>query len=174
MEVGETTCPFNADGKGGQAAAVTGQPLGIIHQEYPVQRACGGVGGGDVAAGFVPSDFAIYAVLHAGHGASLPRAGAQVGGGRGTPVSPSHVHLEGTIMVLKGRGVGWGDPCCGQDGVLGGVVDGAVRMADIVRQDPRLEAPPPAVPPHVVEDAEELHGGAVRGHPELVGRQDAP
>ena len=76
-------------------------------------------------------------------------------------------------MVLKGRGVGWGDPCCGQDGVLGGVVDGAVRMADIVRQDPCLEAPPPAVPPHVVEDAEELHGGAVRGHPELVGRQDA-
>ena len=28
-------------------------------------------------------------------------------------------------------------------------------------------------PPHVVEDAEELHGGAVGGHPELVGRQDA-
>ena len=76
-------------------------------------------------------------------------------------------------MVLKGRGVGWGDRCRGQDGVLGGVVDGAVRMADIVRQDPRLEAPPPAVPPHVVEDAEELHGGAVRGHPELVGWQDA-
>ena len=46
-------------------------------------------------------------------------------------------------------------------------------MADIIQQDPRLEAPPPAVPAHVVEDAEELHGGAVRGHPELVGRQDA-
>ena len=46
-------------------------------------------------------------------------------------------------------------------------------MADIVRQDPCLEAPPPSVPPHVVEDAEELHGGAVRGHHELVGRQDA-
>ena len=119
------------------------------------------------------SDFAIYAVLHAGHGASLPRAGAQAGGGRGTPVSPSHVHLEGAIMVLKGRGVDWGDSCRGEDGVLGGVVDGAVRMADIVRQDPRLEASPPAVPPYIVEDAEELHGGAVRGHPELVGRQDA-
>ena len=46
-------------------------------------------------------------------------------------------------------------------------------MADIVSQDPRLEAPPPAVPPHVVEDAEELHGGAVQGHPKLVGWQDA-
>ena len=76
-------------------------------------------------------------------------------------------------MVLKGRGVGRGDPGRGRDGVLGGVVDGAVRMADIVRQDPRLEGPPPAIPPHVVEDAEELHGGAVRGHPELVGWQDA-
>ena len=46
-------------------------------------------------------------------------------------------------------------------------------MADIVQQDPRHEAPPPAVPPHVVEDAEDLHGGAMRGHPELVGWQDA-
>ena len=46
-------------------------------------------------------------------------------------------------------------------------------MANVVRQDPRLEAPPPAVAPHVVEDAEDLHGGAVGGHPELVGRQDA-
>ena len=46
-------------------------------------------------------------------------------------------------------------------------------MADIVRQDQRLEAPPPAVPPHVVEDAEELHGGAVGRHPELIGWQDA-
>ena len=100
------------------------------------------------------SNFAIYAVLHAGHGASLPRAGAQAGGGRGTPVSPSHVHLEGAVMVLKGRGVGWGDPCRGQDGVLGGVVDGAVRMADIVRQDPRFEASSPAIPPYIVEDAE--------------------
>ena len=126
-----------------------------------------------MAAGFVSSDFAIYAVLHAGHGAPLPRAETQAGGGRGTPVNPSHVHLEGAIMVLKGRGVGRGDPRCGQDGVLGGVVDGALRMADIVRQDPRPEAPPPAVPPHVVEDAEERHGGAVRGHAELVGRQDA-
>ena len=76
-------------------------------------------------------------------------------------------------MVLKGRGVGWGDPCRGQDGVLGGVVDGAVRMADIIRQDSRLEAPSLADAPYIVEDAEELHGGAVRGHPELVGRQDA-
>ena len=46
-------------------------------------------------------------------------------------------------------------------------------MADIVGQDPRLEASSPAVPPYIVEDAEELHGGAVWGHPELVGRQDA-
>ena len=119
------------------------------------------------------SDFAIYAVLHAGRGASLPRAGAQAGGGRGTPVSPSHVHLEGAVMVLKGRGVRWGDPCRGQDGVLGGVVDGAIRVADIVREDPRLEGSPPAVPPYIVGDAEELHGGVMRGHPELVGRQDA-
>ena len=43
----------------------------------------------------------------------------------------------------------------------------------IVRRDPRLEASPLAVPPHVVEDAEEVHGGAVRGHPQLVGRHDA-
>ena len=66
-----------------------------------------------MATGFVSSDFAICAVLHAGHGASLPRAGAQVDGGRGTAVSPPHVHLQGAIMVLKGRGVGWGDPCGG-------------------------------------------------------------
>ena len=46
-------------------------------------------------------------------------------------------------------------------------------MADIVRQDPGLEVSPPAVPPYIVEDTEELHGGAMRGHPELVGRQDA-
>ena len=59
-----------------------------------------------MATGFVSSDFAIYAVLHAGHGASLPRAGPQVGGGRGTAVSSSHVHLQGAVMVLKGAGVG--------------------------------------------------------------------
>ena len=173
VEVGEATCPLNAAGEGGQVATVAGQPLGIVHQENPVQRARGGVGGGDGTAGFVSSNFAIYAVLHAGHGAPLPRTGPQSGGGRRTPVGPSHVHLKGAVMVLKGRGVGWGDPCGGQDGVLGGVVDGAVRVADIVRQDPRLEAPSPAVPPYIVEDAEELHGGAVWGHPELVGRQDA-
>ena len=46
-------------------------------------------------------------------------------------------------------------------------------MADIVRQDPRVEAPPLAVSPHVVEDAEELDRGAVGGNPELNGRQDA-
>ena len=43
-------------------------------------------------------------------------------------------------------------------------------MADIVRQDPRFEVPSPAVPPYIVEDAEEPYGGAVRGHPDLVGR----
>ena len=53
------------------------------------------------------------------------------------------------------------------------MVDAAIHVADVVRQGPRLEAPPPAVPVHVVEDAEELHGGAVRGHPELVGWPDA-
>ena len=93
MEVGETTRPLDAAGEGGEAATVAGQPLGIIHQENPVQRSCGGVGGRDVATGFVSSDFAIYAVLHAGHGASLPRAGPQVGGGQGTAVRPPHVHL---------------------------------------------------------------------------------
>jgi hypothetical protein len=60
------------------------------------------------------------------------------------------VHLKGAVMVLKGRGVGWGDPCGGEDGVLGGVVDGAIRVADIVRQDPRFEASAPAVPPYIV------------------------
>ena len=113
VEVGEAACSLNAVGEGGQVATVAGQPLGIIHQENPVQRARGGVGGGDGTAGFVSSNFAIYAVLHAGHGASLPRAGPQPGGGRRAPVSPSHVHLKGAVMVLKGRGVGRGDPCGG-------------------------------------------------------------
>ena len=48
-----------------------------------------------------------------------------------------------------------------------------MRMADIVRQDLGLEVPPLAVPAHVVEDAEELQRGAMGGHPEPVGRQDA-
>ena len=56
-------------------ATVAGQPLGIIHQEHPVQWSPGGVSGRDVATGFASSDFAIYAVLHDGHGAPLPRAG---------------------------------------------------------------------------------------------------
>ena len=110
VEVGEAACPLNAAGEGGQVATVAGQPLGIIHQENPVQRARGGVGGGDGTAGPVSPNFAIYAVLHAGHGAPLPRAGPQLGGRRRAPVSPSHVHLKGAVMVLKGRGVGWGDP----------------------------------------------------------------
>ena len=76
-------------------------------------------------------------------------------------------------MAPQGRGVGRGNSVSGQNGVLGVVVDGALSVADIVRQDPRLEAPPLAVPAHVVQDAEELHGGAVGGHPELVARQDA-
>ena len=113
VEVGEAACPLNAAGEGGQVATVAGQPLGIIHQENPVQRARGGVGGGDGTAGFMSPNFAIYAVLHAGHGAPLPRAGPQPGGGRRAPVSPSHVHLKGAVMVLKGRGVGRGDPCGG-------------------------------------------------------------
>ena len=46
-------------------------------------------------------------------------------------------------------------------------------MADVVRQHPCLKASSPAVPPHVTEDAEELYRGAVGGHPELVGRQNA-
>ena len=113
VEVGEAACPLYAAGEGGQVATVAGQPLGIIHQENPVQRARGGAGGGDGTAGFVSSNFAIYAVLHAGHGASLPRAGPQPGGAWRAPVSPSHVHLKGTVMVLKGHGVGWGNPCGG-------------------------------------------------------------
>ena len=150
VEVGEAACPLNAAGEGGQVATVAGQPLGIIHQENPVQRARGGVGGGDGTAGLVSPNFAIYAVLHAGHGAPLPRAGPQPGGGRRATVSPPHVHLKGAVMVLKGRGVGRADPCGVQDGVLGGVVDEAIRVADIVRQDPRLEVPAPAVPPYMV------------------------
>ena len=106
VEFGEATCPLNAAGEGGQVATVARQPLGIIHQENPDQRARGRVGGGDGTAGFVSSNFAIDAVLHAGHGASLPRVSSQSGGGRRTPVSPCHVHLKGAVMVLKGRGVG--------------------------------------------------------------------
>ena len=87
--------------------------------------------------------------------------------------APPVVYFQGAVMVLKGRGVGREDPGRGKDGVLGGVVDGAVRVADIVLRDPRLEGPSPAVPPHVVEHAEGLHGGALGGHPELVGWQDA-
>ena len=150
MEVGEAARSLNAVGEGGQMATVAGQPLGVIHQENPVQRARGGVGGGDGTAGFVPPNLAIYAVLHAGHGASLPRAGPQPGGGRRASVSSPHVHLKGAVVVLKGRGVGRGDPCGGEDGVLGGVVDGAIRVADIVRQDPRFKASAPAVPPYIV------------------------
>ena len=88
VEIGETARPLNAAGEGGEEATVAGQPLGIIHQEYSVQRSRGGVGGRDAATRFVSSDFAIYAVLHAGHGAPLPRACTQVGGGRGTGISP--------------------------------------------------------------------------------------
>ena len=114
MEVGKTARPLNAAGEGGKVATVARKPLGIIHEEHPVQWSRGGVGGRDVATGFMSSDFAIYAVFHAGHGAPLPRAGTQVGGGRGTAISPPHVHLKGAVMVLKGRGVGRGDPGCGQ------------------------------------------------------------
>ena len=173
MDVVETTRPLNSAGEGVEVAAVAGEPLGIIHQEHPVQRSCGGIDGRDVMAGLVPPDFAMDAVLHASHGAPLPRAGVQVGGGRGPAVSSSHVNFHGAVEALQSRGVGCGNSGSGQKGVLGVVVDGAVRVADIVRQDPRLEAPPLAVPPHIMEDAEELHRGAVGGHPELVGRQDA-
>ena len=76
-------------------------------------------------------------------------------------------------MALQGLGVGCGSAGSSQNGVLRVMVDGTVRVTDIVRHDPRLEAPPPAIPPHVVEEAEELHGGAVGGHSELVGRRDA-
>ena len=96
VEVGEAARPLNATGEGGQVATVAGQPLGIIHQENPVQRARGGVGGGDGTAGLVPPNFAIYAVLHAGHGAPLPRAGPQPGGGRRASVSP---HGAGTHSI---------------------------------------------------------------------------
>ena len=81
-------------------ATVSGQPLGIIHQEHPVQRSRGGVGGRDVAAGFASSDFAIYAVLHAGHGAPLPRAGTHVGGGRGPAIGSPHMDFQGAVVVL--------------------------------------------------------------------------
>ena len=46
VEVGEAACPLNAASEGGQVATVAGQPLGIIHEENPVQRARGGVGVG--------------------------------------------------------------------------------------------------------------------------------
>ena len=133
-------------------ATVAGQPLGIIHQEDPVQRSRGGFSGRDVVTSFASSDLAIYAVLHARNKASLPRAGTQVDGGRGPAVISSRLYFQGAVVVLQGCGVGRGDPGCGQNGVLGGVVDGAVPVTDVVRQDPRLEALPPAVPPHVVED----------------------
>ena len=60
-----TACSLDSAGEGVEVAAVAGEPLGIIHQEHPVQRPPGGIGGRDATIGFVPPDFAIYAVLHA-------------------------------------------------------------------------------------------------------------
>ena len=173
MEVGETPSSLNSVRQGVEVVAVAWEPLGIIHQEHLAELACGGNDGWDVAARFVSSDFSIDAILHAGHRAPLPHAGTQARGGWGAAVSPPHVDFQGAVVALQSPGVTFGDSSGGQDGVLGVMVEGPVRVADIVRQDQRLEAPPPAVPPHVVEDAEELHRGAVGGHPELVGRQNA-
>ena len=85
-------------------------------------------------------------------------------------VSPPHVNLQGAVLAPQGPGVGCGDSGGGQNGILGVMVDRTIRVADIVRQDPRLEAPPRAIPPHVVKHAEELHRGAMGEHPELAWR----
>ena len=85
---------------------------------------------------------------------------------------PPHVDFQGVLVALQGLSVRCGDSSGGQNTVLRVMVEGPVRVGDIVRQDPRLEAPPPAIPPHVMEDAEELYRGAMGGHPELVGWQD--
>ena len=141
MEVGETSRLLNSADEGVEVAAVAGEPLGVIHQEHPVQQSRGGIVGRDSTKGFMPSDFTIYAVFHASHGATLPRAGAQVGGGRGSAVNSSHMKCQGAVVALQRRGVGCGNSGSGQNGVLGVVVDGAVHVADIIRQDPHLEAP---------------------------------
>ena len=65
MEVGETACSLDSAVEAVEVAAVAGEPLGIIHQEHPVQRSRGGISERDATTGFVPPDFAIYAVIHA-------------------------------------------------------------------------------------------------------------
>ena len=123
VEVGEAASAFDAASEGVEVAAVVGDPLGVVHEEDMVERLRGGVGGRDTPTGLVPPDLLVDAVLHARHGATLPRAGTQEGGGGRLAVRSPHVHLQRAVMALQGRGVGSGNPGSHQRGQLGVVVD---------------------------------------------------